>query len=208
MDYTMRGTLDILPMGIYVINNSMANILSLKKVADSFRVTMDTKEDHKILVQYSDDKAFGFKECGKGLFYIDFSNPEIITLTTERGDTDYSFLSTVNSNMEYFTCADIEGSDIARDMQHFLGWPSDKQLISALSNNLIINCPVLLDDLRCTHDINGPATGILEGEMVRKKPKHVEFKQIIPIQVEILKHHPELPFHMHSKSPGRWTTGQ
>ena len=30
MDYTMRGTLDILPMDIYVNDNSMANILSLK----------------------------------------------------------------------------------------------------------------------------------------------------------------------------------
>ena len=30
MDYTMRGILDILPMDIYVNDNSMANILSLK----------------------------------------------------------------------------------------------------------------------------------------------------------------------------------
>ena len=43
MDYTTRGTLDILPMGIYVNDNSMANILSLKEVVDSFRVTINTK---------------------------------------------------------------------------------------------------------------------------------------------------------------------
>ena len=43
MDYTMRGILDILPMYIYVNSNSMANIISLKEMADSFRVTMDTK---------------------------------------------------------------------------------------------------------------------------------------------------------------------
>ena len=43
MDYTMRGILDILPINTYVNYNSMANILSLKEVADSFRVTMDTK---------------------------------------------------------------------------------------------------------------------------------------------------------------------
>ena len=43
MDYTMRGTMEILPMGIYVNDNSMENTLSLKEVADSFRVTMDTK---------------------------------------------------------------------------------------------------------------------------------------------------------------------
>ena len=43
---------------------------------------------------------------------------------TESGNTDYSLLSTVNENMEYFTCAEIEGTDIARELQHLLGWPS------------------------------------------------------------------------------------
>ena len=41
MYYTMRGTLDILPMGIYLNDNSMANILYLKEVGDSLRVNME-----------------------------------------------------------------------------------------------------------------------------------------------------------------------
>ena len=52
MYYTMRGILDILPMDIYVNDNSMSNIFSLKEVAYSFCVTMDTKEDHAMLVNY------------------------------------------------------------------------------------------------------------------------------------------------------------
>ena len=107
MDYTIRGTLEILLMDIYVNDNSMVNILSLKEVADSFHVTMDTKEEHDMLVHHSEDKDFRLKECGKDLYYLDVSNPEIITLATERGDTDYSFFSTVNTNMEYFTRAEV-----------------------------------------------------------------------------------------------------
>ena len=42
-DYTMRGTLDILHMSIYVNDKSTVNILSIKEMAYSFRVTMDTK---------------------------------------------------------------------------------------------------------------------------------------------------------------------
>ena len=53
MDYTMRGTLDILPMGIYVNYNSMANILSLKEVTYYFRMTIYIKEYHKMLVHYN-----------------------------------------------------------------------------------------------------------------------------------------------------------
>ena len=77
---------------------------------------------------------------------------------TEREDTDYSFLYNVNVNMKYFTRADIEVSDRALDLQHLLGWLSDKQLINALSKNLIINFPVLSDDVSRAHAIDGPYT--------------------------------------------------
>ena len=82
MDYIMRDTLDILHMGIYVNNNSMANILSIKEVANYFRMTIDTKEYHAMLAHYSKDEAYHFKKCGKGLYYPDVSNPEIIILIT------------------------------------------------------------------------------------------------------------------------------
>ena len=100
----------------------------------------------------------------------------------ERGDTDYSSLSNVNANMGYFTRADIEGTYRACDLQHLLGWPSDKQLTNALINNLIINRPVLSNDTRRARAICEPYTAILKGEMMRKNTKHVEFKQRIPIQ--------------------------
>ena len=48
MDYTLRGTLDSLPMGIYVDDNTTENILFFKEVADSFHVTIYTKEDHSM----------------------------------------------------------------------------------------------------------------------------------------------------------------
>ena len=150
-----------------------------------------------MLVQYSKDKTNRFKECWKGLYYINVANPEITILTTERGNTDYSFLYTVNSNMEYFTREDIEGASRAPDMQHILGWPSNQQLIKALTKDLIINCPVLSDDVRRAFAIYGPASDILKGEMARENLKHVEFKQRITIQAEIMKHYPELPLHMY-----------
>ena len=87
-------------MGIYVNDNSTENILSLKEVVYSFRVTMNTKEDHEMLVHYIKYKAYHFKEFVKRLYYLDTSYLEIVTLTTEIGDTNYSFLSTLNANME------------------------------------------------------------------------------------------------------------
>ena len=117
----------------------MADIISLKEVADYFHMTMDTKENHTMLVQYSKDKAYHFYECVKDLYYLDVYNPEATPLMTGNSNTDSSFLSTVNVNMEYFTHADFEVEDRERDLQHLLGWPSDHKSIKALSKSLISN---------------------------------------------------------------------
>ena len=76
MYYTMKGNLNIFPISIYVNNNSMANILSHKEVENSFRVTMNKKEDHAMLVHFNKYKAYRFKECENGLYYLDISDPE------------------------------------------------------------------------------------------------------------------------------------
>ena len=81
-------------------------------------------------------------------------------------------------------------------MQHLLGWTSDQQLINALIKNLMINCPVLSYDVRRADAIYGPDTAMLKGEIVRKKPKYVDFKQHVLIQSEIMNHRPELLLHM------------
>ena len=44
-----------------------------------------------MLVHCRKDKAYRFKEFGKGLYYLNISNPETIPLTTESGNTEYYF---------------------------------------------------------------------------------------------------------------------
>ena len=75
MDYTMGVNLDILSMGIYISDNSMVNTLTLKEMENYFLVTVYTKKDHTILVHYIKDNYYRFKECRKGLYYLDVSNP-------------------------------------------------------------------------------------------------------------------------------------
>ena len=126
-----------------------------------------------MLVQYSNDNTCRFRSFGKGLYYLDVSNPDIIPLMTESGNTNYSFLSTVNANMEYFDHVDIEGAYISCDLQHLLGCKSDQHIINALSKNLIINFLVLLDDVICAHAIYGPDTDMLKGVTAIRNPKHI-----------------------------------
>ena len=58
MEYTTSGPLDILTMVIYVNDNYMTKFVYLKEVAYSFRISMDTKDYHAMLVHYSKDKAY------------------------------------------------------------------------------------------------------------------------------------------------------
>ena len=56
----------------------------------------------------------------------------------------YSFLSTVNSNKEYFTKQEIERVDESRRLQAITAYPSGDKFRSILKNNLITNCKVTI----------------------------------------------------------------
>jgi hypothetical protein len=102
-DYRMTGTLQILPLEVYVNPASMANIVSLKDVYEKYRVMMDTEADPSMLVHHEDGKAYRFKSCGKGLFHMSLTTPDIVEVTDNHNVTPYCFLSTVAANKEYFT---------------------------------------------------------------------------------------------------------
>ena len=184
-DYRMTGTLQVLPLEVYVNPGSMANIISLRDVFEKYRVTMDTKSDPSMLVHHEDGKAYRFKSCGKGLFHMSLNNPDIVEVTNNQKVTPYSFLSTVASNKEYFTRHEIEGADRARDLQQYLDWPADQYIIEQLQHNRITNCPVTPDDVKRATAIYGKAIPILKGKLVRKTPKHIETTERIPIHPEL-----------------------
>ena len=149
MDFDKKGILKFFDMPVFVNTNSLANILSLKDVTKRFRVTMESEVEKAMLVHVSKDKAYKFRECGQGLYFLDVHHPDTVNLKiTKSNVNEYSFLNTVATNKEYFTRTEIKGADCARELQQTLGWPSDQALISSVQNNLIMNCPITEDDIR------------------------------------------------------------
>ena len=49
-----------------------------------------------------------------------------------------------------FSNRQIQLADLARKLNRMLGGPDNKTFQSILCNNLIINCPVTIDDAHCT----------------------------------------------------------
>ena len=70
-------------MSIYGNDKSMKNILYFKEMTFFSRVTMDTHEDHTMLVHFNKDKLYQFKECGNGLYQLDISDLELVSPTTK-----------------------------------------------------------------------------------------------------------------------------
>ena len=73
--YDEVGTLDLVPMDVYVNVKSLANILSLHEVTEKYRVTFDSTKSNCMWVHVGNGNVLGFQSCGKGLYYHDTSNP-------------------------------------------------------------------------------------------------------------------------------------
>ena len=143
---------------VHVNENSLATILSFKDVNNTLgvRVTMDTSIEKAMNVIMRDVTLFKFKECGSGLYYyVMVSTDEQNNAKTNTTITPYSLLSTVTENKEFYTRADIEGTDRVRRYQEILGWPETSALKNYVNNNLLLNCNINVDDIDRSEEIYG-----------------------------------------------------
>ena len=125
-----------------------------------------------------------FKQCGSGLYYHDTANQ------TSSAVIDYSFLSTVSQNKEYFSRAEIEGADQARILQDNISWPSTDDFKHYISSNQLGNCTVTNDNVTRAEAIDGPQVPLLKGKMVRRRPEHFTNVPRVQIPAPLLEHHP------------------
>ena len=118
-----KGRLTFLPLSVHVNENYLAKITSLKDVNNiaGVHVTIDTLIEKYMNVILSYGTVFKLKECGLGLYYYDMtSTDEQNSAKTNATINLYYLLSTANENKEFYTRADIEGSDRARIYQGIL----------------------------------------------------------------------------------------
>ena len=138
LDYTQYGSLSILPdLEMYYNPQSVSNLLSMSTVTSKYHVTLDSEVKNVIVVHLGRNQNIKFNQCVNGLCYFDNDDighvktpqDEIIddykTDKSKSSVTNYSFLSTVVTNKEYFSPREIEGADNARLLQGRLGWTAN-----------------------------------------------------------------------------------
>ena len=188
--FAHHATSNLVPLPVHFNSKSLANILSLSDVANipGAKVTMDTSVERAIKLHLQ-DKVITFNECKDGLYYHDTSSNTIndsnVSLLPYSCDHNLTLLQSVKQNKSLHTKKQIEGADAARQLQTNIGYPSTTTFKQMISNNLIRNCGVTVDDVSRAERIYGPLTPILQGKATRPRPKRVQVENLpLPLQIE------------------------
>ena len=169
---------------------SIANILSHADVAKKYRITSDSAIERAFHVHRNDGTLMTFTESPSGLYFFD-----AVTAVNDRTNqkvADYSFVITVVGNKQRFHRREFEGAERARKLCRQLGHPSEAHFARILSNNLIRNCPVTVDDAKRAVMIYGPDIASLKGKSVKGPAQHVPTFAPIHVPDVIIKDHKDV----------------
>jgi hypothetical protein len=177
-------------MTVYHNPNGIANVLSLKSVAEKHRFTYDSWDRNGVFKVHTQNGVVEFKPSERRLHYIDVSTERDvvqhmlvtadISIEEEEYDKDGEsvtkecmMVTTVRENLEGYTRHKIEKAKEARRLQGMIGNPTEKELEGMVREKLIANCPVTVKDIHNANRIFGPDLANLRGKTTRKKPEHV-----------------------------------
>ena len=190
---------NMLPIPVHFNEQSLANIFSLKDVADleGARLTMDTSVSRAINLHYGNN-CYLFRECCEGLYYYDVS-----TGTTSQHNIkpksvvndNITCVQTVQENKLQYSKKDIAAADLSHTLQAELGWPSTSTFKSIVAKNLIRNCPVTVDDISRADNIYGPPPPILQGKATRTTPSKPSVP-FVPLPLQIQEHYRDVTLYI------------
>ncbi|KAL7493808.1 hypothetical protein ACHAWT_003568, partial [Skeletonema menzelii] len=160
---------------VWYFPDGIANILSLSRVKERYRVTYDSASGNCFQVHKTTGEILNFREAQRRLYYFDTNNR----------DTEETLLvNTVANNLKLFSALDVSKAKLARQLQRKVGRPSTADFIRYMKENQIRNCPVTPQDVRNAEFIWGPDIGSLQGKTTWTKPNPIRIQQTeIPPQI-------------------------
>lgn len=146
----------------------IANILSFSRVSHRFDIVYDSLSNDCFKVFKPDGSVRRFTKSASGLYHVDTA--AAVSSSCDNGLDGFMFVDTVANNSLNYTCRDIHRAKNARLLQIRIGRPSTQDFMWIISNNLLPNCGVTLDDIRAAEHIYRPDSGALQVKTVRQAP--------------------------------------
>ena len=181
---------------------SMTNILSLAKLSDTFRITMDTAVKNAFQV-HTPHGILKFKRGeGSNIYY---ANLETFAGRARQGNDAPSqnvnighavshphcqFIETVKENARFYTPRQRERAREARRFLHLVACPTTSDLKNMITTNFISDCPVTHDDVNIAEDIYGFDRGSKRGKETRSRP-NVVVEDYVEVPKELVEKHDE-----------------
>jgi hypothetical protein len=167
---------------VWYYERGIANILSLSRVEEKYRITYDSAEEKQFIVHKENGAKRRFKQAKSCLFYLDVTDASNNTDGTEGVGT--VLVNTVAANKTKYTNAVYKQATLARKLQNIIGRSSARSYPEIVESNLLKDCPVVRADVIAAKDIFGPNLGSLKGKTVRHTGDRVrpEFEQV-PVEI-------------------------
>lgn len=152
---------------------SIANILSLALLLDSYTVMLNSQVEHAFKLWWDDDSYIKFKKS-HGLFIY---NSKVDKIHKQ----ELSLLQTVEANEQNYRRREIESARSAQDISTLLFHPAQSTFEKIVEGNFIRNLPITLADARRANKIYGPSVPSLKGRTTRRQPSTVQ--DIAPVGI-------------------------
>ena len=147
---------------VWYHKDGIANILSLARVKNKFRITFDSGSDNMFHVYDGEKKIRSYRESERGLYY---SN-------VREHVNDVVCINTVKYNKSKHSRRIYLRALNARILQNKLTGPSYKHFKEIVRNKQINNCPITETDIDNAQEIFGESLQCLKGKMTRNPSVH------------------------------------
>ena len=161
---------------VWYYPEGIANILSLSRVRERYRVTFDSAMDNCFHVHKDNGKILRFQEASRRLYYFD---------TEDRDEEETMLITTVDNNKSKLSALDFSQAKRARALQRRIGRPMTRDYIRYVAMNMIPNCPVTIQDTKNAEFVWGPDLGCVKGKTVRQTSPKVRI-EVTSIPVTIM----------------------
>ena len=166
---------------VYFNSEGIANVLSLHRLGQKFRVTYDSTNRGGVFKVHTPNGLVEFMPTTKGLHALDLQqHPEAAYLLVNDAELHYPTapnpqppVKTVRSNYKGFSRKQIDNAATARRLMGMVASPSSRDFEGLVRCNMLKDCPITLTDVKNANKIFGPDLATIRGKTVRRKPTRV-----------------------------------
>ena len=170
---------------------SMINILSLKLLNDheDYEVEYSCGTEGAFFVAKNSESGAEFKFEEKDGVYIFVAEVEVADKTNPTQSYSLSNVATVEQNKKLYSKRQVKKAEKVKELIEAMGYPSRRDLIMMITERIIKDCPVTVNDVKRYFEIYGNNEGLVKGKTTRKRPDEVTTGNLVPIPSNVKLEH-------------------